>query len=445
VTAQQAAPASPAVAGAQPAVSQAPPAAAWPPGAGAPRLQFRLASEGLPAEDRWKSTPVVIDVNRDGRLDLASQVRLGDSPHVWFQNENGSWTPMASGLRLSEDSTPCGGGIEVRDLDRDGQFDLAVADHCKGLWVFLGNGKGEWKVAAQALNPAATKRPELEGSEVNPFLGAEDLAVGDVTGDGKDDIIACAADRGGFTLWVGDGTGRSWKEQGKTGLPSADEPGEGHVDEGGWCREVLLTDMNGDARLDVVASYHRGPRVFLGDGKGTFRSASEGLPAPLLNGILHQVFVADANADGRPDLAVANQVNGPELYLQQPDGSWKHQGDPLPPMRGGAYSVALGDFDGDGKVDLVTGGRMSNKNESRFGIYVLRGNGQGQFTPFATNLPDEKLQVIWGLTVADVNGDGRADVVATIGGAIGQAATGIERKMEKGTIAHVQVWLNEAK
>ena len=411
-----------------------------PPPAATHRLQFTLASEGLPTDGRWKSTPAIEDINKDGRADLISQVRLEDVPHVWLQDDKGAWVPAMTGLQLADRS--CGGGVDVRDINGDGHFDLAVADHCKGVWVFLGNGKGEWTTAAEALNPASSKRAELADSTENPFLGAEDLAVGDVTGDKKLDIVSCASDRGGFTLYAGDGTGKGWKETPDSGLPTADAPGEGHMDEGGWCREVLLQDMNGDTHLDVVATYQRGPRVWLGDGRGKFRAASEGLPVPLLNGIVHQVFVGDVNADGRPDLAVANQVNGPEVFLQNADGSWKPMGDLMPTMFGGAYSIALGDLDADGTIDLVTGGRL--QKNGRFGIYALRGDGQGHFSPFTSNLPDGSLEVVWGLTIADINRDRRPDVVATIGGVIGQASSA-ERKAEKGKIPHVQVWLNEPK
>jgi hypothetical protein len=403
-------------------------------------LEFVLDSEGLPTEGRWKSTPVVADVNDDGYADLVSEARLERGPYVWLRDRSGVWSPAITGLELADGS--CGGGVDLADIDRDGKLDLAVADHCKGVWIFLGNGKGQWTKVAQGLNPVASKRPALTDSTENPFLGAEDLALGDVDGDRRLDLVSCAADRGGFTVYAGDGTGRSWKEIPDTGLPNADEPGEGQVDEGGWCREVILRDMNGDGHLDVVASYHRGPRIWVGDGHGTFRPASEGLPAYLLHGVTHQIAVGDANNDGRPDVAVANQVNGPELFLQNTNGNWTHMGDLMPAMRGGAYSVAMGDLDSDGKIDIVTGARI--QKEGRFGLYALRGDGQGRFTPFQVNLPDASLEVVWGLALADIDKDSRLDVVATIGGVIGRAPSA-ERRSERGKVHYVQVWLNRAK
>jgi hypothetical protein len=61
--------------------------------------------------------------------------------------------------------------------------------------------------------------------------------------------------------------------------------------------------------------------------------------------------------------------------------------------------------------------------------------------PFTTNLPDASLEIVWGLALADVDRDARLDVVATLGGAVGRAPAA-ERRLERGKVHHVQVWLN---
>ena len=62
--------------------------------------------------------------------------------------------------------------------------------------------------------------------------------------------------------------------------------------------------MNGDGNRDIVAAYAAGPRVWLGDGKGSWREASQGLPAPEIHGLYWGIDVADLNGDGRIDLVV---------------------------------------------------------------------------------------------------------------------------------------------
>ncbi len=64
------------------------------------------------------------------------------------------------------------------------------------------------------------------------------------------------------------------------GLPDLENPEPEDEDNAGWANRVILRDVNGDGQLDVVASYYKGPRVWLGDGKGHFKSVSQGLPSP---------------------------------------------------------------------------------------------------------------------------------------------------------------------
>ena len=76
----------------------------------------------------------------------------------------------------------------------------------------------------------------------------------------------------------------------------------------------------------------------------------------MLKGIYNGLDVGDINGDGCMDFVTANWVDGPEIYLQQSDGSWKKTPDAFPELMGGAIGVALGDLDLDGlrSMDYVT-------------------------------------------------------------------------------------------
>ena len=408
-----------------------------------PSLTFALATNGLPADGRWKSTPAVADINNDGHLDLAAHIRLGRRPGAWLGEGKGGWTDASEGLAIPE-ATTCGGGVALADLNRDGSLDLAVGDHCEGALVFLGDGQGRWTLATGAINPEASKRPEYEETD-NPFTGVEDIAAGDLNSDGYLDLVLGASDRGGLVVLAGDGSGKTWKEIKVTGLPTADDPGEGVDDEGGWARRVLLTDVNADGHLDVVAAYHRGPRVWLGDGKASFKAASQGFPSPMLYGVIQSLTVGDVNEDKRPDVVVANAVNGAEVYLQAPDGSWRLQTDPMPSLRGGAQAVGLGDLNGDGHLDLVIGGRRSTGRTAGYGLYVFLGDGKGHWTRATTNIPEDDLEITWGIATADIDRDGRVDLVVGLGGAGGDQSETRDPREKPATrkLPNLQVWLNK--
>jgi hypothetical protein len=413
--------------------------------AASPSMRFELASNGLPTMGIWKSAPLLTDLNADGKIDLVAQVRLAKTLGAWLGDGKLGWTDVSASLTIPRTIT-CGGGVAAGDINGDGHVDLAVADHCEGVAVFTGDGKGAWQLATKSLNPETSKRPEFEGEGENPFVGAEDLAMGDVNGDGKLDLVVGASDRGGFTVYFGDGSATTWTEHKETGLPTAEKPGEGLYDEGGWVRDLHLHDMNGDGHLDVVASYHAGLRVWHGDGKGMWTAASQGLPSPMLMGIGQQVAIGDVNKDGRPDLLQASTVQGVEVFLQQEDGSWKLGADPLPELRGGAMAVALGDFDGDGWLDIFAGGKRIKDIKVGYGLFVLRNDTRGGWTPIDAGLPDAGLEFVWGISTFDVDGDKRVDAIANMGNSVGKATSTKPGQTQQPETSYprIQVLLNKA-
>ncbi len=382
-------------------------------------LKWQLAADGLPQDGLWKSTPVLADVNGDGFTDLAAIARLGHGARVWLGNGKGNWRESSGGLALP---ISCGGGVAFGDLNKDGHPDLAVADHCAGVYVYLGDGRGGWTVTTQALNPAKSQTaPSLPDGD-GAFLGAEDVAIGDVNEDGFPDLVVASRREGGITVYFGDGSGKRWTEAHSDGLPKS-----------GWANQLLLRDIDGDGHLDIVAAYYAGPRVWRGDGKGHWQEYSQGLPHPNAGGLYRGIAVGDINEDGRLDIAAANLRGGPELYLQTEDGRWQRQPKPLPAMTG-ARAIALADLDRDGHLDLVVGGQRSGKID--YGLAILRGDGKGGWTELqGTNLPNTGLPVIWGLAVGDVDRDGLPDLAVTTG------TLPVQRQKDE-MLPRLQVWFN---
>lgn len=364
-------------------------------------ISVSLCAEGLPTDGMWKCDPVFGDVNGDGFVDLAAIQRLGPGPRVWLGDGSGHWTESSNGLART-DGQSCGGGVRLHDVNNDGLLDLCVADHCSGVYIYLGDGQGNWDMVVSSMYPADVIP---EDAYKDKFKGAESMAVGDVNKDGNADLLVGASDEAGVRLYLGDGTGRNWARR------------DGILPERGWATRVELHDVNGDGWLDAIASYSAGPRVWLNADEGkSWEDGSAGLPTPIMGGIFHGLAVGDVNGDDRNDIAVANWIDGPEVYLQQEDGSWSKTDDVFPQMMGGAYGLDLGDLDHDGNLDMVVTGRLNVDSGYIRGVFALRGDGDGNWEYLEhCGLPGTGLGAMAGAGLHDVNGDGTLDIAACSG------------------------------
>jgi hypothetical protein len=388
-------------------------------------VTFELSVNGLPAEGMWKCDPILADFNGDGHVDLAAIPRVAYGPRVWLGDGRGNWTETEAGLRTREPS--CGGGLCAVDVDEDGHLDLVVADHCNGVFVYLGNGRGEFEVVVEELYPEDMIPMD---ADLNTYLGAEDIDAGDIDRDGDIDLVVGASDDGGISVYLGDGTGSNW-QRATAGLPVE-----------GWCVRVQLYDIDEDGLLDIVAAHSSGPRVWLNTGDGAWEPAWDGLPSPSMHGLFTGLAVADVNADGRADLVVANWIDGPEVYLQQADLNWRKTDDVFPEMYGGAVGVDVGDVDRDGHADIVVSGRLKRDRGYVRGVFWLRGDGRGRWD-FVRNsgLPISGLAAMSGVVIGDVNDDDVPDIAACSGLIVESVSAGSARSPE--IPEHMLVWLGE--
>ena len=234
------------------------------------------------------------------------------------------------------------------------------------------------------------------------------FAVGDFNGDGKLDIAI--PQNTGNTVSVelgnGDGTFGTAVDYAVGSSPNF----------------VLAADFNGDGKLDlaVTSGTDESVSVLLGNGDGTFQSAQiASLGSGNTNSPIPKYLAAgDFNGDGKLDLVVAfEQTLG--IFLGNGDGTFQApivlgsmQLGPILDPWNSITGVAVGDFSGDGKLDLALA-LADLPNASDFhpnfpGVSVLLGNGDGTFQ--AAKLLGLN-QPVNGIAAADVNGDGKLDLM----------------------------------
>jgi pimeloyl-ACP methyl ester carboxylesterase len=198
-------------------------------------------------------------------------------------------------------------------------------------------------------------------------------------------------------------------------------------DAGGWVNDTIypreLADVNHDGMVDIVGFGEGGVYVALAKEGGSFGPSSFTLAnfAPSAGGWINNTIypreLADVDGDGVPDI-VGFGESGVYVALATGDGSFGSSSFKLANFAPGAggwsnnsiYARELADVDGDGKADIVGFGQD--------GVYVALATGGGSFGPSAFKLANFAPGA-GGWTnndqfprfLADVNGDHMADIV----------------------------------
>ncbi len=382
---------------------------------------------------------VVDDVTGDGKQDLVFTAQTYSSAAITVLPGTGNG---AFGAPITSITAQAGAALPLTgDFNGDGKRDLLLGN------IYFGNGDGTF-----TQGPAA---PAASASVLN-------YTIGDFNKDGKDDLAAYTPQGISIYLSNGDGTftatGPTYAGiYGAYTLDVTDIDGDGNLD---------LVVGQGQSGLYLPPQNGQGIIMFLmGNGDGTFRGAAN-YPHAAGSGY-HGAFAAgDFNKDGNVDvLTLASGAGNSVTGLQLLTGNGKGALTPQTINTSVVPSfVAAADIDGDGKLDAVTlTSTTDNSGNVNLALVILKGNGDGTFaTPVsypvgtpppnggfsssnlalgdtrATGKPDAVVYQngslyllenngngtfaspvlidtengFQALAVADVNGDGKADIVA---------------------------------
>jgi hypothetical protein len=126
--------------------------------------------------------------------------------------------------------------------------------------------------------------------------------------------------------------------------------------------------------------------------------------------------VGDVNDDGHLDLALARIVGSPEVYLGDGKGQWRSSSNGLTAIQS-TWGISLGDLDGDGHIDLIATGKKKKEDRGNaYGVFLFRGYGDGNWKYIAdSGLPHDGLYQAWGLALADIDGNGTLEIGGCFG------------------------------
>ena len=206
----------------------------------------------------------------------------------------------------------------------------------------------------------------------------------------------------------------------------------------------------------VSGSAGQAGELFLGQANGTFQSAAEQPWATAAAADDVGAVFFDANGDGFADLFIAaggaafpqgDPLLNDRLYLNDGHGRFTlASADVLPADGESTYAVAAADFDGDGKVDLFVGGRLVPGHYPAVPRSFLYRNVGGKFVDVTDELAPElrRIGMVTAAAWADIDGDKRPDlIVAVEWGAINyfhNTGRGFENLTEKAGLAAQTGW-----
>jgi hypothetical protein len=275
-----------------------------------------------------------------------------------------------------DDSKEPTANVSIGDVDGDRDLDLvlAVGRHDTVTdRVLINDGKGRF-----TSKPLSDRR--------DPSYSAE---LADLDGDGDLDIVV-SNDSQAKVIYSNDGKG-NFTAIGEWGVAT-------------WpTRNVTIADLNGDKRPDIIAANRdaregRRSHICLNDGSGRFPACTE-----LAVGPATTIAAADFDRDGDIDLAAPHRNGGESLLLYNDGKAGFSRTVPFGPGTTAARAIAAGDLNGDRWPDLVLG-------DERVGSFVHLNDGRGGLLP-ALQIKFDSVPVAYSMLIADLNKDGRQDIV----------------------------------
>lgn len=370
------------------------------------------------------SEPLIVDLglSADGTKSIVFGTFSGEL-HVIYKNGSGTWGeapgfPKNVGSYIS--SSPAAG-----DLDGDGKADLVVGfgsngDYSKpgGVVAFKNNGTSSWtqlwKVNTADLNFDSIPDPVV----ATP-------AIGDVDGDGKNEVVF-----GAFDMFI-------YVVRGATGVAETGWPI--FIRDTVWSVPVLH-DIDGDGKPDIIIgvdAHAEGPPFNTPDGgclhvfrfdatqpcpdsnPADCRAPVEiaGFPKCVDQVITGGAVVGDIDGDGKPEIIhgtgtfFTSPPRAQKIYAYHCDGSTV-AGWPVSIVGQSEKTPALADLDGDGKLDVIVVADNTSPSTA-FHLFAFKGTGAAVF-PMQTILDFNGVSVSAGPPlVADVLGDTAPEILVS--------------------------------
>ena len=358
-------------------------------------------STRFPVQVEYTNQCTIVDVDDDGDKDIVwangggySSIGTLLKPRIYINNGTGTFADetdtRATGI------TGCFRGVEAGDVDRDGDWDLILAqDFNRRPLLLINDGTGKFGDETVARLP-------------NIAMGSARGQFGDIDNDGDLDILLCNSGASRFAttgrprIFVNNGAGVF------ADAPTAQFPSTALAEQ----MDCVFGDVDNDLDLD----FHVGTRatgtnssqLWINNGSGSFAK----LATFVTDFTCYSYDFGDIEGDGDLDLIGVNAgSSNTELLLRNNSvgTSWTNvstQISPNPTVDDNDSRFI--DFDMDGDLDLLVAALGGPDR-------IYRNNGAGTFTQVTTGVLPSVTDSSLDVKVGDLTGDGKPDIVTAQG------------------------------